>query len=444
MEREFEQHSDSQLLAVIDAALDALTDDRLRLASDAEQLALLQAGVRIAARLQAWQQQAAAGIEQSQAAWNVHQTSTRTWLAESLNLTPREAARLIKAGQGQARFPVVGAAGLAGSVLPAQTEAITDVLTQLPDEFDADVVAEAQEVMVGFASSHNSRELRQLTTHLIEVLAPATADRLEAERLEAQERRAQTRRFLDFHPDGDGSVLLRGSLPIADAEPLIRIVDAYAAAEKRGIERLDPTCGYVPPATRRADALIAMAHAHTIQATTPRHGGDRPRIVLTLSYDKLAKHCTDANLGGHLVSTGDPLPASVARRLLCDADIVPMILGSASLPLDVGRTERLVTPAIRTALEIRDGGCVFPGCDKPPGECEAHHVIPWYRGGPTALPNLVSVCRHHHGILEPGRDPHADRWKLVFRDDGIPTVVPPRRVDPRQQPRVHARFTTRR
>jgi hypothetical protein len=376
MEADSGRDGDGGLLAIIDAALDALTVDRLGLATDAELLALLGDSVRIGARVVAWQQQLAARVEESQAAWNVHKTSTRTWLAESLNLTPREAARLINAGQGQARFRVVGAAGLAGIVLPAQTEAITGVLTHLPAEFDADVVAEAQEVMVGFASTHNSRELRQLTTHLIEVLAPETADRLEAERLEAQERRAQSRRFLDFHPDGDGSVLVRGSLPVADAEPLIRVVDAYAAAEKRGIELLDPAAEYVTPAMRRADGLIAMAHAHVVGGVAPRHGGDRPRIVLTLSYDKLVQQCADANLGARLTSTGEPLPASVVRRLLCDADMVPMVLGSVSLPLDVGRTERLVTPAIRAALEIRDGGCVFP-------------------------------------------------------------------VDPRQQPRLHARFTTR-
>ncbi|MBN9105556.1 MAG: DUF222 domain-containing protein, partial [Propionibacteriaceae bacterium] len=183
--------------------------------------------------------------------------------------------------------------------------------------------------------------------------------------------------------------------------------------------------------------------AHSRRQVAPRNGGDRPRIVITLSHDKLTKHCTDAGLGAHLVRDGQPVAASVVRRLLCDADLLPVVLGSHSEPLDVGRTVRLVTPAIRAALELRDGGCIFPGCDAPPGGCEAHHVIPWWAGGVTALHNLVLVCPHHHGILEPSRDPAADRWTVVFRADGIPTVVPPRRVDPRQRPRIHARLTTR-
>jgi hypothetical protein len=443
MEREFEQLTDREILASIDSALDALTDDRLRLSTDAEQLGLLQDVVRLGGRLQGFEQQLAARIEKSQAVWDERRTSTRTWLAESMNLTPREAARIIRAGQGLARFPIIGSAAQTGAVLPVQAEAITGVLAQLPKEFDDNTIGEAQTMMVGFAETHNSSELRRLTTHLIDVLSPDTADQLEAKRLEQQERRAQTRRCLDFHYDGDGSVLIRGSLPIADAEPLIQIVEAYAAAQKRGLERLDPHTEYVTPAMRRADGLIAMVAAHSRQQTAPRNGGDRPRIVITLSHDKLTKHCTDAGLGASLVRDGHPVAASVVRRLLCDADLLPVVLGSQSEPLDVGRTMRLVTPAIRAALELRDGGCIFPGCDAPPGGCEAHHVVPWWAGGVTALRNLVLVCPHHHGILEPSRDPNADRWKILFRADGIPTVVPPRRVDPAQRPRVHARLTTR-
>ncbi|MBN9106417.1 MAG: DUF222 domain-containing protein, partial [Propionibacteriaceae bacterium] len=263
MEQEFRQCDDGQLLATMNTCLDALTDDRLRLPTDAEQLVLLQDVIRLSGRLQAFEQQLAARIEKSQAAWNERRTSTRTWMAESMNLTPREAARIIRAGQGLARYPIIGSATQTGTVLPVQAEAITAVLTQLPKEFDDNTIIEAQQLMVGFAETHNSAELRRLTTHLIEVLSPDTADQLEAKRLEQQERRAQTRRCLDFTGDGDGSVLIRGSLPLADAEPLIQIVEAYAAAQKRGIERLDPQAEYLTPAMRRADGLIAMVQAHS-------------------------------------------------------------------------------------------------------------------------------------------------------------------------------------
>jgi hypothetical protein len=443
MEREFGNLADGELLAVMSACLDTLFDDRLRLPSDAEQLALLRQAVRLGGRLQVWQERLAAGIEKSEAAWNERKTSTATWLAESLNLTTREAKRLVKAGQELERFPIVGAAAKAGEVLPSQAGAITQVLRDLPREFDEAAIRQGQEMMVEFAHSHNSVELQRLTAHLVEVLSPETADEIEAKRLERQEHRAQAHRFLEFKNDGDGSVLIRGSLPIAAAEPFIRIVDAYAAAEKRALEALDPNAEYVTPAMRRADGLLAMVHAHSQQALAPSQGGDRPRIVITLSYESLIKQCTDAGLGAELTRTGVKLPASAARQLLCDADILPAVLGGTSEPLDVGRAQRLVTPPIRAALELRDGGCIFPGCDKPPEACHAHHIQPWWAGGATSLSNLVLACPHHHGILEPGHDPTADRWQACIRD-GRAEVIPPKRVDPRQRPRIHARFASRR
>ena len=217
MEREFGRRSDGELLTVMNTCLDALCDDRLRLASDAEQLALLQDAVRLGGRLQVWQERLAARIERDEAAWNERKTSASTWLSESMNLTPREAKRLIKAGEGLGRFPVVGDATEAGAVLPAQAVAITAVLGDLPKEFDENAVRCGEEMMVAFAATHNSAELRHLTSHLVEVLSPETADAIDAKRLERQERRGQVHRFLEFTNDGDGSVLIRGSLPVASA-----------------------------------------------------------------------------------------------------------------------------------------------------------------------------------------------------------------------------------
>ena len=436
MDEGYAQLSDSQLVARLDAVLDALTDDRLRLPTDTGQLGLLSEALRVGARMVAWQRRLAAGVESSEAAWREHRTSTTTWLMDAGRLTAREAGYLIKAGQGLERFGVLGSAAARGEVAPAQTDAIIGVLRDLPCDFDEGVVAEAQHLMVGFAATHNSAELRRLSGHLVEVLSPETAEAREAERLERELRRATANRHLEFHSDGRGSVLMRGSLPIASAEPLIRMVDAYAAAEKRALDARDPYAEYVSPTMRRADGLLAMVGHHGQQALAPMNGGDRPRIVVTLSYDKLLKQCVDAGLVGR----GEPLAPSAARQLLCDADLLPSVLGGQSEVLDVGRAQRLVTPAIRAALEVRDGGCVFPGCDKPPEASHAHHIIPWWAGGPTALSNLALLCPHHHGIVEPGHDPTADRWKVRIPADGIPEIVPPVRVDARQRPRRHTRF----
>jgi hypothetical protein len=406
----------------------------------AEQLELLQESLRLEARFHAWQAQLAARVDAAGIAWQEHGTSTATWLADAANLTRREAGRLIAAGQGLLRFPLVADAAGTGSVLPTQAEAITAALDDLPVDFPAGTVRDAQAMLVGFAGSHNSVELRRLTSHLVEVLDPATAETREAARLDREHRLAERNRHLTFSYDHHGSVLIRGSMPVIEAEPFIQIIDAYAAAQKRGIERLDPQSEYVTPAMRRADALLAMVNHHGQEALAPTHGGDRPRIVITMTYDKLIKNCLDAGL----LSTGDQIDAGTTRRLLCDADLMPAVLDGASEILDVGRSQRLVTPAIRAALELRDGGCVFPGCVTPARDCEAHHIIPWRLGGPTALSNLALLCAHHHGTVEPSHDPTADRWKIRLRAGGVPEIIPPLRVDPSQRPRLHARFHTRR
>ena len=442
MELDFERLSDGELVAVMDAAMSALNDDRVRLDAPAQRLRLLADAVRLDARLTAWRSQLAAQIERGEVAVAAHGTSTVTWLADAVRLTRRGAGRLVIEGQRLARFPVVADAAAAGMVLPEQVQAITGVLDDLPTDFDADRLRQAQELMVGFADTHNASELRTLSRYLLEVLDPDTADSREAARLERDLRAAKHNRHLVFDHDHHGSVRIRGSLPETDAEPFIRLVDSYGAQAARGIDALDPLAETITPAMRRADALVALVAHHQQQALAPSHGGDRPRVVVTLSYDVLVKTATDAGLlRGDLGGTGQPVAASVLRQLLCDADLMPAVLGGDSQVLDVGRTQRLVTPAIRAALEIRDEGCVFPGCDKAPNACHAHHIIPWWAGGVTALYNLVLVCPHHHGIVEPGHDPRADRWKVHVPAEGPAQIIPPRRVDPKQRPRTHTRFT---
>ncbi|HEY8652662.1 MAG TPA: DUF222 domain-containing protein, partial [Dermatophilaceae bacterium] len=98
-------------------------------------------------------------------------------------------------------------------------------------------------------------------------------------------------------------------------------------------------------------------------------------------------------------------PQSV-RKLACDANIIPMVLGSQGQPLDVGRTKRLVTPAMLAALWARDRGCTFPGCGRPPQWADAHHVKHWIDGGTTCLLNLALLCGYHPPPRSAGRYPH--------------------------------------
>ncbi|RAM38431.1 HNH endonuclease signature motif containing protein [Arthrobacter globiformis] len=137
---------------------------------------------------------------------------------------------------------------------------------------------------------------------------------------------------------------------------------------------------------------------------------------------------------GTFTYTG-PVTASTIRKIACDADIIPVLLGSEGRILDIGRTTRIFPPHIRKALNARDRGCAFPNCTIPASWCEAHHITYWSRGGPTSTDNGVLLCTHHHHLI------HKEQWKIRVQN-GIPWFIPPPHIDPRQQPRQNRHHKT--
>jgi hypothetical protein len=106
-----------------------------------------------------------------------------------------------------------------------------------------------------------------------------------------------------------------------------------------------------------------------------------------------------ARTGAGTTLTGERLAPETVRKMVCDAAIVPAVLGAQGQLLDLGRTTRLVTAKQFLALSLRDRGCTFPGCSRPPLWCHGHHVISWLDGGPTDPPNLALLCPRHHTIV---------------------------------------------
>ncbi|WP_249777328.1 HNH endonuclease signature motif containing protein, partial [Arthrobacter sp. C9C5] len=135
---------------------------------------------------------------------------------------------------------------------------------------------------------------------------------------------------------------------------------------------------------------------------------------------------------GTLAFTG-PVTAATIRKIACDADIIPVLLGSRGRILDVGRTSRIFPPHIRKAITARDQGCAFPGCTIPAPWCEAHHITYWSTGGSTSTNNGTLLCSHHHHLT------HKEQWTIQIRA-GIPWFIPPPHLDPRQTPRRNHYF----
>ena len=134
-------------------------------------------------------------------------------------------------------------------------------------------------------------------------------------------------------------------------------------------------------------------------------------------------------VGTATLETGETLSASAVRRLACDAEVIPIVLGSHSEVLDVGRLRRTVTLAIFKALSVRDMHCTFPGCRRPPIACDAHHIIHWLDGGGTGIDNLALLCRAHHMMI------HNTPWEIRLNPiDRRPEFLPPATLDPERKP----------
>ncbi|MFB6720919.1 DUF222 domain-containing protein [Kribbella sp. NPDC056345] len=159
--------------------------------------------------------------------------------------------------------------------------------------------------------------------------------------------------------------------------------------------------------------------------------GAKANITVTIDFEDLK--AATANATGGLVY-GDRLSAATIRRLACDAKIIPLVLGSKSEPLDVGRAERLITRGMRRALNHRDKGCVV--CGAPPVMCDAHHLTSWIDGGPTAIHNLVLLCRRHHSDL------HLGHWKITIVDGEVRVSQPAWATPPPHQKSPHPRPPT--
>jgi hypothetical protein len=126
------------------------------------------------------------------------------------------------------------------------------------------------------------------------------------------------------------------------------------------------------------------------------------------------------------LSDGRPIPVETARRLACDAEIIPIVLGGDGIPLDVGRGRRLATRAQRRALRAMYRSCGFGDCDVPYARCRPHHVREWDAGGPTDLDNLVPLCHRHHHLVHEGRwrlSLDATRTLTIIRPDGVVHAV---------------------
>jgi hypothetical protein len=215
-------------------------------------------------------------------------------------------------------------------------------------------------------------------------------------------------RKLTMKPGEGGILWIRGVL---DPEGGAIVRTALAPLSKRNGKGDDRKLD-----RRLADGLVEMAHHSMDEGSLPKRAGERPHLQVTATLETLLQRC-GAPAGDLEFSL--PISAASVERLACDCKLTRILLDSDSQVIDVGRTKRLMTPAQQKALRVRDKGCRWPGCDRPPTWTSGHHLEHWIRGGSTELKNLVLLCHRHHWMV------HEGKWQIAGTDDGQFLTVPP-------------------
>jgi Domain of unknown function (DUF222)/HNH endonuclease len=385
----------------------------------------------------------AAGADQ-----DVRFGSTASWLRRRLRMGASAAHTSVRTARALFRGPLTRTAQALreGELSVAHASVLAAGTHDLPSH----TAVEAEPVLVEAARRLDPPRLRRLVTHLRLVADP------DSERDRAQRRHEQ--RGLWLSPTLDNMIAVDGLLEAEVGQTLLAALEPLARPHSADDDRSG--------GQRRADALAELARRQLEGGRLPQTGGVRPQLTVLVDLDSLQGG--PGSLGGD--TELGPLDAETCRRLACDGAVtrvlvtrhptghhghhddpcgdhrhhhhphrqatladrlraaarrLPPVLGGApSQPLDVGRTTRVVQPAQRTALAVRDGGCVFPACDRPLAWCEAHHLVHWLDGGPTDLDNLVLVCRAHHRAV------HEGGWQLQRQPDGRLTATPPHPIDP--------------
>lgn len=313
-----------------------------------------------------------------------HVLSTTQWIRQLLNTTKRRAGRLRKVA-GTLRFlPNITKAMLAGEVGPEQASSLAAAQAKHPEAF-----APHEESFASMARDLDHRDLCRAIEHWRQQVDHAKA-------LQDCDSRRDLRR-MSLHQTFDG--MWRHD---ADYDPESGHVIAAAVTSHADPGNIDPDDRRIY-GQRMVDSLVDICQFYLDHGTAaPTSGGEKPHITVTIGYDQLQpRHDVDAAPSLPDID-GSPVNPETIRRLACDAGVVRIVTDGASQPLDVGRRVRTVTPAIRRALDLRDGGCRWSGCDAPAGWTDAHHLVHWADGGETSLVNLVLLCRKHHTTVHDG------------------------------------------
>ncbi|RZT66442.1 HNH endonuclease [Microcella alkaliphila] len=290
-------------------------------------------------------------------------------------------------------------------------------------------LAEAARALVACAPAVT---VEQLAARAREARAVLDAD-ADVERAAEAEQARRDRRYLYLTQQPDGMTRLSGLLD-PESAALVRSAIDGATSPRRGgprfvseteIERAERIINDTRTTEQIAvDALVELVRIGGHVAPTEVIGVAPPAVQVIVAERDLRAGAGLARVEGQ----SEPVSVATAERHRCTAGTLAVVVDDAGDVLSLGREIRLYTRRQRLALAARDGGCRFPGCERPPSWTEAHHITEWMHGGRTDIANGILLCRHHHLLL------HNNGWQIERHPDTGFAFRPPPGVDPSRTP----------
>jgi hypothetical protein len=391
-----------ELASTLDG-LGALAADDLFGYSDADLLDRTRDLVRARNMLDAELARTVRRAELAQAAEHDGLKSVKSWLRAHCRLSGSAITRLVKTGRAQECLPAVAAACATGQISADQVEVLAEVTTpRALDKASAagvDLAAiEAAFVAVAVEAPH--RDLQKAVGAYLAALDP---DGPEPDPTES--------RSLSLVQHPDGAFTGGFTLDAVGGEKVATALEAIAAQSRcAGDARTR--------AQRLGDALVQLADLHLASGDLPVLRTVKPHIGVLIGIEDLVAPSTGPGTG--TTALGSAISAARVRMLACDGSVTRIVVGPDSVPMELGRTQRVAPPHLRRAVELRDRTCVFAGCEAPAWWCEVHHVLHWADDGETSLENSALLCERHHTKVHHGfrieRD-SAGRWHSYRPDD---------------------------
>ncbi len=350
-------------------------------------------------------------------------TDTGSWAALLTHTDGDVAARDVKLARSLVTGSPTRAALENGDISADHARIITTAASQLPEGVSDQDALTVERSLVAKACSLSPRHLRAEARRCIDAITPdpEIVDEHENSVTKSEEDRAYDAATLSLHDNGDGTLTGRFTIPLFQGLLLKKVIDAITAPRRNRFNTAASDCnssaqfagtgagtraGETRPERITAEHARGLAFIELLEhlPTDHLHTTTAATVVVNIDHTALINQLKTAG-----VDTGTLLSAGEARRLACNAGIIPMVLGGTSVPLDLGRTKRLFTQAHRIAITRTHQTCAAHGCERPIAWCELHHKNPWQHGGRTDLNNAIPLCGHHHRTIHDHRYQHRQR-----------------------------------